>query len=175
MDIMKLDDIWNNWGDADSFSGVFSVNGEQGVVFEKCCGYRNRSENLPNNSKTAFGIASGTKLFTGLAVCKLIDEGKLSLGSKLWRAIFSHGILSAEMTRLFLTPQVKMRPDPKHSGYYGLGVYIKSDEDGSSTLYAEGGDFGVEFFTAYFPKQKIVASALANTEVKLCSLLRALL
>ena len=55
MDIMKPDDIWNNWGDADSFSGVFSVSGEQGVVFEKCCGYRNRSENLPNNSKLLSG------------------------------------------------------------------------------------------------------------------------
>ena len=68
-----------------------------------------------------------------------------------------------------------MRSDPEHRGYYGLGVYIKSDEDGSSTHYAVGGDFGVEFFTAYFPKQKIVASALANTEVRLYSLLRALL
>jgi len=68
-----------------------------------------------------------------------------------------------------------MRPDPEHRGYYGLGVYINNKCDGNSTYYAVGGDFGVEFFTAYCPEQKIVASALANTEVRLYSLLRALL
>ena len=63
----------------------------------------------------------------------------------------------------------------KHSGYYGLGVYIDNNDDGNTAYYAVGGDFGVELFTAYFPKQKIVASALANTEVRLFSLLRTLL
>lgn len=343
MGINKYDDVWNNWSDADSFSGVFSVSGEKGIIFEKCCGLRNRSENLPNNNDTAFGIASGTKLFTGLAVCKLIDNRKLSLNDrlwdllpynlgqidkrvsifqllthtsgigdyideesedstsqmqalyskypvylwerleyylpmitplplkfepgvrygysnagfvmlglvieavsgipfqqyvqeniiepcklehtgfyrldslpantaygyvrddiigqwrtniscmpiiggsdgglftcandldKLWRAVFSHKILSEEMTHIFLTPHVKMRSDPEHSGYYGLGVYIDNNDDSNAVYYAVGGDFGVEFFTAYFPKQKIVASALANTEVRLFSLLRTLL
>lgn len=81
---MNIDRIWSDWNKDDEFSGVFSVAGERGVIFEKCCGLRNRSEKLPNNEATAFGIASGTKLFTGLAVCKLIDTGKLSLDSKLW-------------------------------------------------------------------------------------------
>jgi len=107
MDIMKLDDIWNNWGDTDSFSGMFSVSVGQTVVFEKCCGYRNRSENLPNNSKTAFGIASGTKLFTGLAVCKLIDEEKLSLDSKLWDLLsYDLGQIDKRVTVFHLLTQI---------------------------------------------------------------------
>ena len=338
---MDLECIWGNWSDAQDFSGVFSVSGEQGVVFEKCRGYRNRNEKLLNNSETAFGIASGTKMFTGLAVCKLIDDGKLSLedrlwdvlpcdlgqidkrvtifhllthtsgigdyidedsddcmdqlqslydrypiylwerleyylpmitplppkfepgarfgysnagfvllglvveavsGSsyqqyvgeniikpcglehtgyyrmdslpantafgymqdtdtdqwrtnvfsmpiiggadgglftcasdldKLWRAVFSYRILSEEMTLLFLKPQVKMSGDDEDAGYYGLGVYIESGGSGP-VYYAVGGDFGIEFFTAYFPKHKLVASALGNTETNPWPLLEAM-
>jgi len=81
---MCIEDYWNKWSDADKFSGVFSISNDQGVIFEKCQGFRNKSENLTNNIDTAFGIASGTKLFTGLSICKLIDEKKLSLGDKLW-------------------------------------------------------------------------------------------
>lgn len=80
---MNIENVWNNWPDFDKFSGVFSVNNEQGVMFEKCCGFRNLNERLINSRDTAFGIASGTKLFTGLAACKLIDEKKLSLEDKL--------------------------------------------------------------------------------------------
>jgi len=121
MDIMKLNDIWNNWGNADSFSGVFSVSCEQGVVFEKCCGHRNRSENLANNSKTAFGIASGTKLFTGLAVCKLIDEGKLSLDSKLWDLLpYDLGQIDKSITVFHLLTHTS-----------GTGDYIDEEADDS--------------------------------------------
>ena len=80
-----LKDIFTNWikDDGEDFSGVFSVSGADGVIFQQACGYRNWAEKLPNTADTAFGIASGTKMFTGLAVCKLIDEGKLSLEDKL--------------------------------------------------------------------------------------------
>ncbi|MGI6193409.1 MAG: serine hydrolase, partial [Christensenellales bacterium] len=82
--MLDFEKVWNSWQDAEAFSGVVSVRDEQGVIFEKCQGFRIFSEQLPNNANTAFGIASGTKLFTALAVCKLIDGGKLSLNDKLW-------------------------------------------------------------------------------------------
>ena len=81
---MDIEKIWRSWKDAEMFSGVFSVRAEDSIVFEAAQGFRNRSEGLHNNIDTAFGIASGTKMFTGLAVCKLIDNGKLSLEDKLW-------------------------------------------------------------------------------------------
>jgi CubicO group peptidase (beta-lactamase class C family) len=80
---MNYEHIWNKWSDSADFSGVFSVSNINGVLFEKCAGFRNKSENLPNTMNTAFGIASGTKLFTGLAVCKLIDENKLSFHTRI--------------------------------------------------------------------------------------------
>lgn len=78
---------WNAWADAHRFSGVFSVTGKEGTVFEAVQGFRNKSEQLLNNRDTSFGIASGTKLFTGLAVCRLIDQGKLSLDDLLWKVL----------------------------------------------------------------------------------------
>jgi len=80
--IKKIFDDWLKEENSE-FSGVFSVSGVDGVIFEHTDGYRNKAEKLANISDTVFGIASGTKLFTGLAVCKLIDEGKLSLEDKL--------------------------------------------------------------------------------------------
>jgi len=336
---MNTEKIWNEWSDAETFSGVFSIRRDQEVIFEKSCGYRNRSESLLNNSDTAFSIASGTKLFTGLAICKLIDDGKLSLNDKLcdilnndlgeidkrvtiyhllthtsgvgdyideeaedsmeqlqalynkypvylwerleyylpmitilppkfepgarygysnagfvllglvveaisgipyqqfvtdniikpcelkhtgyyrmdslpentahgymqddetgqwrtnifnlpviggsdgglytcaedlqkvWQAIFTNAILSEEMTQEFLKPQILMDNDDQEESY-GLGVYIHKS-DNISFYYAVGGDYGVDFFTAYFPKQKIVASALGNTELNTFPLLKA--
>jgi len=308
-----------------------------GVIFEKCCGFRNRSEKLVNKKDTAFGIASGTKLFTGLAVCKLIDENKLALEDKLrdvllshdlgeidrdvmifhllthtsgigdyideeaedgveqmqilytkypvylwdrleyylpmitplppkfkpgerfgysnagfvllgliveavsgqtyqqfvhhkiigpcelehtgfyrmdslpantafgyisesrtnifcmpvlggadgglftcardldklWRSLFSGKILSEDMLEAFLKAQIARDDgDFGKSDYksYGLGVYRYNRED-NLVFYAVGGDFGVSFFTAYFPKQQVVASALGNTEVNTYPLL----
>ena len=338
---MNIENIWKSWTDAEKFSGVVSVSDGQGILFEKCCGCRNRNENLLNNSDTAFGIASGTKMFTGLAVCKLIDDKKLSLEDKLWdllpydlgmidkrvtifhllthtsgigdyideesengmdqlqalynqypvylwerleyylpmitplpprfepgarygysnagfvllglvieavsglsyqqfvkdviispcklvhtgyyrmdslpvntafgymhddktgewrtnifhmplvggadgglftcardldtlwRSIFSSEILSEEMTRSFLKAHVKMDGEDEHGGNYGLGVYIKNNGD-NSIYYAVGGDYGVVFFTAYFPQQKIVASALGNTEINTYPILKAM-
>ncbi|MFV0399971.1 MAG: serine hydrolase domain-containing protein [Oscillospiraceae bacterium] len=333
---MNIDRIWSDWNKDDEFSGVFSVAGERGVVFEKCCDLRNRSEELPNNKATAFGIASGTKLFTGLAVCKLIDAGKLSLDSKLWdilpydlgqinkevtvfhllthtsgigdyldeeapdsyekeqelcnkypvylwerldyylqmiaplpqkfepgarfgysnagfimlglvieavggkpyqqyvteeiiaplslrhtgfyradslpantaygymeiekglwranmfslpvvggsdgglytcagdldilwRGIFAGRVLSEKMLQEFLKAQVVHG----ETNSYGLGVY-RTDRGSGTAYYAVGGDFGVDFFTAYFPEKQITASALGNTEFNTYPLLEAL-
>lgn len=321
---MNIEKIWNNCN-TDKFSGVFSVSDEKGVLFERCRSFRNRSEGLPNNRDTAFGIASGTKMFTGLAVCKLIEEGKLSLEDRLWdilpydlgqmdkrvsifhllthtsgigdyldeeepdsyekeqemnrkypvylwerleyylqmntplppkfepgarfgysnagfimlglaveaaggkpyqqfvtdeiirplglrhtgfyrmdelpantalgytgdrepqrtnifslpviggsdgglftcaedlntlwRSLFAGRILSEAMLRDFLKSQVVYGEGKS----YGLGVY-RCDKNGNNAYYAVGGDFGVDFFTAYFPGPKVTASALCNTE-----------
>lgn len=337
MNIEKnIEKIWDIWNETGLFSGVFSVSGERGVIFEKCCGFRNKSEELPNNGDTAFGIASGTKLFTGLAVCRLIDAGKLSLEDKLpdilpydlgqidrrvsvlqllthtsgigdyldeeapcsyeqeqelcskypvylweqleyylqmitplpqkfepgarfgysnagfimlgliieavsgipyqqfvtdeiirplglkhtgfyrmdslpantalgytgdaasgrlrtnifslpviggsdgglytcaqdldilWRSVFAGRVLSENMLQSFLKPQV-VRSEGKS---YGLGVY-RLDTGRDTAFYAVGGDFGVDFFTAYYPSQKLTVSALGNTEVDTYSLLEA--
>ena len=330
--------LWNNTINTEQFSGVFSASDTQGILFEACHGFRNRGEDLPVNRDTAFSIASGTKLFTALAVCKLVDQGHLKLSdllwsilpgdlgridkrvtvyqllthtsgigdyideeaddcteqllclyqthpiylwealsyylpmitplapkfapgerfsysnagfvllglvieavsglsyqdfvqreiirplllrhtgfyradtlppntamgyyqdettgawranlfrlpivggsdgglytcaddlNTLWRAVFSGQVLSDTMLASFLQQHVSRR---EHYSY-GLGVY-RYDDAHRTAWYAVGGDFGVDFFTAYFPDQEIVASALGNTELNTFPVLRALL
>jgi len=330
--VKNIFDDWNMQGD---FAGVFSVTDAAGTVFEAAFGYRNRAEGLPNRPDTAFGIASGTKLFTGLAACKLIDEKKLRLedtigallpydlgtinrditvlqllthtsgvgdyideeasdgyaamdalyakhpvylwnelqyylpmsnqlpakfapgarfgysntgyvllglvieqasgrryrayvtesiinpcglshtgfyrtnalphnaaygymldevtgewqsnlfhipiagGSDgglytcaadldtLWRTVFSGGLLSRNMLECFVYPHVSRGQENKA---YGLGVYLQRVKE-DYVYYAVGGDFGVDFFTAYFPKTGVVASVLGNTEMNTWPLL----
>ena len=334
---MRIEKIWDNWINSDMFSGVFYASTEDGVLFEKSQGLRNKGEKLSNNIDTAFAIASGTKLFTGLAVCKLIDKSKLTLDDKLWnilpydlgeidkqvtvhhllthtsgigdyideeaddgmecylqlcrrypvylwerleyylqmitpikpkfksgtrfgysnagfimlglvveavsgvpyqqfvtdeiisplelghtgfyrmdmlpantalgytgniesgmvrtnifdmpiiggsdgglftcakdldilwRAVFAGKVLSANMLDMFL----KLHAERGKGKSYGLGVY-RYESNGDKVYYAVGGDFGVDFFTAYFPKQKLTASALGNTEINTYPLLEAM-
>jgi CubicO group peptidase (beta-lactamase class C family) len=64
------------------FSGVISITERGNTFFEGAYGYANRSDRIKNQVNTRFGIASGTKGFTALAIGKLIQEGKLSLDTK---------------------------------------------------------------------------------------------
>jgi len=99
----KLEKIFTEWDDADDFSGVISITQKGTTVYEKVDGFRNRGEELPNQIDTAFGIASGTKLFTSTAICQLIDQGKISLESKL-HDLLTHdlGNIPKEVTVLHL-------------------------------------------------------------------------
>ncbi|MCL2557503.1 MAG: hypothetical protein FWE09_03405 [Treponema sp.] len=73
------------------------------------------------------------------------------------------------MTRSFLQAHVA-RDEDDESESYGLGVYRY--ESGDTLFYfALGGDFGVDFFTAFFPRTGIVASALGNTDADTFTLL----
>jgi CubicO group peptidase (beta-lactamase class C family) len=69
--------------DAHSFSGVVSVRQQGSVLYERAAGYADRSNRIENTLETRFGIASGTKFLTALAIGKLISSGKLSFDAKL--------------------------------------------------------------------------------------------
>ena len=88
----QVQQIFNKWKEENKdFSGVFSLSDENGVIYEEACGFRNKAEQLSNQLDTAFAIASGTKLFTALAICKLADQGKLSLEDRI-RDILPHDL-----------------------------------------------------------------------------------
>ncbi|MFB4169384.1 serine hydrolase domain-containing protein [Virgibacillus sp. JSM 102003] len=65
------------------FSGAVYVKDEDKVLVHESYGFANRSDQLANNSMTRFGIASGCKLFTAIAISQLVEVGKLSFDSKL--------------------------------------------------------------------------------------------
>jgi CubicO group peptidase (beta-lactamase class C family) len=115
-----IQDIFNAWNKPENFSGVFSASVPDGVIFQQACGYRNKAEKLPNVTDTAFAIASGTKFFTALSVCKLIDEGRLKLNDRVWDLLpYDLKFISKDITVFHLLTHTS-----------GMGDYI--DEEASA-------------------------------------------
>jgi CubicO group peptidase (beta-lactamase class C family) len=63
------------------FSGAVRVDLGDEVELAEAYGLAHRAHEIPNTVETQFGIASGTKGLTALAVVSLIDEGALELGT----------------------------------------------------------------------------------------------
>ncbi len=68
---------------AGEFSGTVLAahNGE--VVLERAYGLADRAHMTPNGLDTQFNLASMGKMFTGVAILQLVEQGKLSLSAKL--------------------------------------------------------------------------------------------
>ena len=62
---------------ADSFSGVVLLARGDRQLLLLPLGYRDREQRLPNEGNTKFAIASMTKMFTGVAVGQLVQQGRL--------------------------------------------------------------------------------------------------
>lgn len=79
--------IFDNLQKKTGFSGTALLvqPGEKPIISSQ--GYANRAEKLLNDSNTRYGIASGCKLFTAIAICQLVEEGKISFGTKLSECI----------------------------------------------------------------------------------------
>ncbi|MDG5788407.1 serine hydrolase [Evansella sp. AB-P1] len=73
-----------------NFSGVVLVKRKQVLVMQSAYGYANRVDELQNNVSTRFGIASGCKIFTAIAICQLVEKGLLSFSSKLKDCLAIH-------------------------------------------------------------------------------------
>lgn len=66
------------------FSGVVSLSPlSQGASLELAFGFADRGHQVPNNIETRFAMASGSKVFTSVAIGFLIQEGKIELGMRL--------------------------------------------------------------------------------------------
>lgn len=65
------------------FSGVVLLKEENEIILQEAFGLADRSNNLSNTLETRFGIASGCKLFTAIAICQLVEKGMLSFDTKL--------------------------------------------------------------------------------------------
>ena len=64
-----------------AFSGVVRVDRAGEIELAKAYGLAHRGFDIPNEVDTRFGIASGAKAFTALAVVSLIEEGVLELST----------------------------------------------------------------------------------------------
>ncbi|MCF6411667.1 serine hydrolase domain-containing protein [Pseudalkalibacillus salsuginis] len=65
------------------FSGTIHMKRNKEDVILLAAGYANRSEEKKNELNTRFGIASGCKLFTAVAIGQLVEKGVISFESSL--------------------------------------------------------------------------------------------
>lgn len=62
----------------DKFSGVVLISKNSTILYQSVFGLASKENNVANEFHTAFNLASITKMFTGIAVAQLAEQGKLS-------------------------------------------------------------------------------------------------
>src|SRR3712207_547521 len=87
MDTAKLTELVDTAVDKHAFSGVVDIRQQDMVLYARAAGYADRSNKIANTLDTRFGIASGTKFFTALAIGKLIEAQQLSFSTKLQECV----------------------------------------------------------------------------------------
>ena len=106
------------------FSGVVRVDRPDGVI-ERAYGLADRAHGIPNTTDTRFGIASGTKGLTALAVVSLIEAGSLDLSTT------ARSVLGTDL------PLIDEAVTIEHllSHRSGIGDYFDEDAVDQSTDY----------------------------------------
>jgi CubicO group peptidase (beta-lactamase class C family) len=79
----QVDQLITNKSKQEQFSGVVLVKRDEDELFKAAYGYANRTWKIENHVDTRFRIASISKLFTAVAVLQLIEQGRLSLDTRV--------------------------------------------------------------------------------------------
>ncbi|GBF76381.1 penicillin-binding protein [Paenibacillus sp. 598K] len=111
----RIDDIVRSYNEEEGqvlkFSGTILLATEHQVPAAKSYGYANRSERIANTPHTRFGIASGCKIFTAIAICQLIEQGRLALDTRLSELELPLPQVHPEMTVRHLLTHTSGIPD----------------------------------------------------------------
>ena len=81
--LAKAEELANKAASEDRFSGTVLIARNGKPVLTKSWGMADRERNAPNSADSIYNLGSINKLFTGLAVGMLADEGKLSLSDTI--------------------------------------------------------------------------------------------
>lgn len=65
------------------FSGSIYASKSGKAIMSESFGYANYPDRIINQPHTRFSIASGSKIFTSIAICKLVEEGKITFDTKI--------------------------------------------------------------------------------------------
>lgn len=103
--------------DDDSFTGVATVDVGDERRWERIAGFAHRALAVPNTASTRFGIASGAKTFTALAVLRLVEQGVLDLETPV------RGILGTDLP--LIDDAVTVEHLLTHTS--GIGDYIDEE------------------------------------------------
>lgn len=120
--------------EGDDFSGAVLLARQGKSLFNKAYGLANRADRDSNRTDTKFNIASMGKMFTGVAVAQLAEQGKLSFDDPLDK------YLPAQ----WLDPEVSRKINIKHllTHTSGLGDYfIKLREQPAEVVFRSLEDY----------------------------------
>lgn len=81
--LAKAEALANKAASEDKFSGTVLIAQNGKPVLTKSWGMADRERKVPNSADTIYNLGSINKIFTGLAIGMLADEGKLSLGDTI--------------------------------------------------------------------------------------------
>lgn len=110
------------------YSGVISIEVNSVVAYRQAFGFADRANRIANRIDTRFGIASGTKGFTAVAIGKLIEAGLIELDTPL------HVCISVDL------PKIDKEVTIKHLLSHTSGVADYFDEE----LVTDAADFFVD-------------------------------
>jgi CubicO group peptidase (beta-lactamase class C family) len=119
---------------ADVFSGTVLLAKDGKVLFQGAWGLASKRFNVPNRIDTKFNLGSMNKMFTGVTITRLVQEGKLSLDDRLSQ------YLSTDWLPTAITDKIKIKHLLTHTsglGSYFNDTYMKS----SKTLFRELDDY----------------------------------
>jgi CubicO group peptidase (beta-lactamase class C family) len=76
----KIDVYIDRLAAEDRFSGVVLICKGNRAIYKKAVGLASKRYNVPNRIDTKFNLGSMNKMFTGVAIAQLAEQGKLSFG-----------------------------------------------------------------------------------------------
>ncbi|WP_431900676.1 serine hydrolase domain-containing protein [Nonomuraea sp. bgisy101] len=123
------------------FSGVVWVDRAGQVEFAKAYGLANRTYHVPNTLDTRFGIASGSKGFTALAVLSLVQDGVLELSTT------ARSLLGKDLP--LIADDVTVEHLLTHTS--GIGDYLDEEADTEITDYVIGAAHELTTTEAFLP------------------------
>jgi CubicO group peptidase (beta-lactamase class C family) len=123
--MQPLEDAVDSMADRTGFSGVVRVDRSGKVELAKAYGLADRGHGISNTIDTQFGVASGTKGLTALAVVSLIEDGSLDLPTT------ARSVLGGDLP--LIGDDVTIEQLLSHRS--GIGDYLDEDADYEITDY----------------------------------------
>ena len=119
---------------ADAFSGTVLLAKNGTVLFEGAYGPASKRFNVPNKLDTKFNLGSMNKMFTGVAVTQLVQQGRLSLTDQLSKFV------STEWLPREITDRIQIQHLLTHTS--GLGSYFNDKyAESSRALFRDLDDY----------------------------------
>jgi CubicO group peptidase (beta-lactamase class C family) len=123
------------------FSGVLQVDRAGEIEHALAYGLANRAYGVPNTMDTRFGIASGGKGFTALAVLSLVRDGALELSTT------ARSLLGKDLP--LIADDVTVEHLLTHTS--GIGDYLDEESDLDDTDYVVGAVHELTTTEAFLP------------------------